>query len=174
MLGKSVSPESKEWVRSFYNFLDTEYGMKAFTTEVWILAISTEPIWPGGMSHWDIHQKYSLWWAYNDHTVRPLYIAFRVRGALDAIYRVGRVEHSVPIRDRVPEMRRIKWGKDPATIWHFGPRVPLAKPLTTGAGMYNRRIRCDLDLLLMCSSVQQIEAEMGKRRYQPKGENAIS
>ncbi|MBM4072333.1 MAG: hypothetical protein FJ271_25905 [Planctomycetes bacterium] len=164
MLGNSISPEAKEWVRCFYNFLDMEYGMKAFTTEVWILAISTEPIWPGGMSHWDIHQKYRVWWAYNEHTVRPLYIALRVHGELDSIYRVNRVEHSVPISDRVPEMRRIKWAKAPATIWHFGPPVPLAKPLPTGPGMFNRRIRCDLDLLLTCSSVQEIEIEMGKRR----------
>lgn len=168
ILGKSVPPETKEWVRCFYNFLDLEYGMKAFTTEVWILAINTKPIWPGGMSHWDIHQKYRVWWAYNEHTVRPLYIAFRVRGELDSIYRVSRVEHSVPISDRVPEMQRIKWAKDPATIWHFGPPVPLAKPLPTGAGMFSRRIRCDLDLLLTCSSVQEIEAEMGKRRQQPE------
>ncbi len=64
------------------------------------MAINTKPIWPGGMSHWDIHQKYRVWWAYNDHTVRPLYIAFRVRGVLDSIYRVSQVEHSVPISDR--------------------------------------------------------------------------
>jgi hypothetical protein len=170
MLGKSLSPESKEWVWYFYNFLDGEYDMKAFTTEVWILAVNTEPIWPGGMSHWDIHQKYSLWWAYKEHTVRPLYIAFRVHGELNSIYRVSRIEHSVPIRDRVPEMQtqKIKWFKDPATIWHLGPPVPLAKPLPTGAGMYNRRIRCDLDLLLTCSSVQEIEVGMGKRRHQSK------
>jgi hypothetical protein len=67
-------------------------------------------------------------------------------------------------------MKNIKkpWPKQPATIWHFGPPVPLAKPLKTGGGMYNRRVRCDLDLLLTCSSVQEIEAEMGKRRQEPE------
>lgn len=166
MLGSWLPPESKEWVRHFYSFMDMEYGMKAFTTEVWILSASTKPIWPGGMSHWDIHQKYRLWWAYNEHAVRPLYIAFRVGGVLDSIYRVSQVEHSIPIRDRVPEMRRVEWSKEPATIWHFGPPARLAKQLTTGAGMYNRRTRCDLELLLTCSSVHEIEIEMGKRRRQ--------
>jgi hypothetical protein len=166
MLGKSLSSEAKDWVRCFYNFLDQEFAMKAFTTEVWILAISTEPLWPSGMSHWDIHQKYKVWWDYKEHPVRPLYIAFRVGGLLDSICRVSRVEHAVPIIDIVPEMRNIKkdWPKLPATIWHFGPPVPLGKPLRTGSGMYNRRVRCDLDLLLTCDTVQEIEEAMSKRR----------
>jgi hypothetical protein len=170
MLGKSFPTPAKEWVRCFYNFLDQEFSMKAFTTEVWILAISTDPLWPNGMSHWDIHQKYRVWWDYKEHSVRPLYIAFRVGGVLDSICRVSRVEHAVPIIDVVPEMQNIKkpWPKLPATIWHFGLPVPLAKPLRTGAGMYNRRVRCDLDLLLTCETVQEVELAMGKRRLEPE------
>jgi hypothetical protein len=30
--------------------------------------------------------------------------------------------------------------------------------------MYNRRVRCDLDLLLSCDTVQEIEPAMSKRR----------
>jgi hypothetical protein len=30
--------------------------------------------------------------------------------------------------------------------------------------MYNRRVRCDLDLLLSCSTVQEIEEAMRERR----------
>lgn len=171
MLGQSLPPQAKEWVRHFYGFLDQEFGMKAFTTEVWILAISTEPLWPGGVCHWDIHQKYRVWWDYKEHSVRPLYIAFRVGGLLDSICRVSRVQHAVPIIDLVPELQNVKksWTKRPATVWHFGPSVPLAKSLRTGVGMYNRRVRCDLDLLLTCSSVQEIEFEMGKRRHPAGG-----
>lgn len=170
MLGTTLSPQAKEWIRCFYSFLDQEYGMKAFTTEVWILAISTEALWPNGMSHWDIHQKHRVWWDYKEHSVRPLYIAFRVNGVVDSIYRVSRVEHAVPIIDVVPEMKNIRqsWPKKPATIWHLGPPVPFAKSLKTGGGMYNRRVRCDLDLLLTCNSVQEIEVEMRKRRKQPE------
>lgn len=168
MLGRSLSPQAKEWVRCFYNFLDQEYGMKAFTTEVWILSTNTDPLWPGGMSHWDIHQKYRLWWDSKENSVRPLYIAFRVGGLLDSICRVRRVEHAVRIIDLVPEMQYIKHDgpKQPVTVWHFEPPVPLGKTIRTGSGMYNRRVRCDLDLLLSCSSVQEIESEMGKRRQQ--------
>jgi hypothetical protein len=166
MLGTSASAHEKEWVRAFYSFLDKEYTMKAFSTEVWILAISTEPLWPNGMSHWDIHQKYKVWWDYKEHSVRPLYLAFRVDGKLDSICRVNGIEHDVPIIDRVPEMRNIKntWPKKPSTIWHFDPPVKLAHPIRTGGGMYNRRVRCDLDLLLACETVQEIEVAMGKRR----------
>lgn len=169
MMGRSLSPEEQEWIRCFYNFLDQEFRMKAFMTEVWILAISTDELWPNGMSHWDIHQKHRVWWDYKEHSVRPLYIAFRVNGVLDSIYRVSRVEHAVPIIDRVPELRKCtKFDfTQPATIWHFGPPVPLTKPLKTGPGMFAKRVRSDLDLLLTCSSVQEIEGEMRKRRQQP-------
>lgn len=166
MQDDSVGTESKAWVRSFYRFLDQEYEMKAFSTEVWILAINTDPLWRNGMSHWDIHQKHQVWWDYKEHAVRPLYLAFRVEGQLDSIYRVNEIEHGVPIIDRVPEMRHIrkKWPKSPCTIWHFDPPVKLPVPLRTGGGMYNRRVRCDLDLLLSCQTVLEIEQAMKKRR----------
>jgi hypothetical protein len=166
MLSTSVSAHEKEWVRSFYSFLDQEYLMKAFSTEVWILPISTEPLWPNGMSHWEIHRKYRVWWDYREHSVRPLYLAFRVDGKLDSIWRVNSIEHDTPIIDRVPEMRQIKdaWPKKPATIWHFDPAVSLTHTIRTGGGMYNRRVRCDVDLLLSCETVQEIEAAMSKRR----------
>lgn len=165
MLGKSVSAAT-DCVRSFYRFLDEEYTMKAFSTEVWILAISTKPLWPKGMSHWDIHQRYKVWWDYREHTVRPLYLAFRVDGSLDSICRVRRIQHGVPIMDLVPEMRNIResWPKKlPCTIWHFEPPVELGKAIRTGAGMYNRRVRCDFDLLLSCNTVHDIEIAMSKR-----------
>jgi hypothetical protein len=168
VLGNSIGPESKEWVRSLYSFLDQEYRMKAFTTEVWILAIDTKPLWPNGMSFWDIHQKYKLYWDRTHPTVRPLYLALRVHGKVDAIYRVSRIEHAVPIIDLVPELVNVKekWPKLPFTIWHFEPKVSLPNPIRTGGGMYNRRVRSDLDLLLSCKSVQEIEQAMSKRRNQ--------
>src|SRR5208337_207444 len=100
-----------------------------------------ELLWPKGMSHWDIHQEYRVWWAYNEHTVRPLYLAFRIDGNLDSIYRVNRIQHDIPIIDVVPEMRNIKaeWPKTPCTVWYFDPPVRLANPIRTGGGMYNRR-----------------------------------
>lgn len=173
MLSKSTPAHSKEWVRSFYSFLDQEFEMKAFSTEVWILAIDTKPLWPNGMSFWDIHREYRLYFDRTHPTVRPLYFAFRVNGQVDGIYRVSRIEHLVRIVDLVPELANVKaeWPTLPYTIWHFGPLVELASPLRTGSGMYNRRVRCDLDLLLTCKTVQEIEAEMGKRRSDMSGPN---
>lgn len=166
MQSDSISNDSKDWVCSFYRFLDQEFEMKAFSTEVWILAIDTKPLWPDGMSFWDIHRKYSLYFDRTHPTVRPLYFAFRVDGQVDGLYRTSHIEHLVPIIDLVPELINLKahWPMLPYTIWHFGPRIPLANPLRTGSGMYNRRVRCNLDLLLTCKTVQDIEVEMGKRR----------
>lgn len=140
--------------------------MRAFTTEVWLLPIDTKPLWPNGMSFWDIHRKYNLYFDATHPTVRPLYLAFRVNGQVDAIHRTQRIEHSIPIIERVPELSNVNapWPNTPYSIWHFGPAVPLVAPLRTGSGMYNRRVRCDLDLLLSCKTVQEIEAEMSKRR----------
>jgi hypothetical protein len=166
MSNSSVPEQAKVWVRNFHVFLEKEFAMKAFTTEVWILAINTKKLWKNGMSHWEIHQKHRVWWDYKEPSVRPLYLAFRVDGVVDGIYRVSRIEHGTPICDLVPEMKAIRrpWVTKPATIWHFGPRVPLERPLTTGGGMFNRRVRCDLDLLLTCDTVLEIESKMSKRR----------
>jgi hypothetical protein len=168
MLSKSVPHDTQEWVRSFYSFLDEEFDMKAFTTEVWILPINTKPLFKG-VSYWDIHRKYSVYFDANHPAVRPLYLAFRVDGQVEAIYRVSRIEPSIRITKVVPELNDLKedWLKRPHTIWHYGPPVPLANPVRTGGGMYNRRVRCDLDLLLTCKTVKEIEVEMDKRRNQP-------
>ena len=168
MTDKSITPEATSWIRCFYRFLDEEYGMKAFSTEVWILPIDTTPLWPDGMSFWQIHQKYNIYFDSISPSVRPLYFGFRVDGQVNAIYRVSRIEQAIRVVDSVPELQNVKedWPSKLHTIWHFGPPVPLANPLTTGGGMYNRRVRCDLDLLLTCKTVKEIEQEMGKRRAQ--------
>jgi hypothetical protein len=146
--------------------LDEEYTMKAFTTEVWILPINTKPLWKGGRSHWEIHEEHRVWWDYKEPSVRPLYLAFRFDGTLKYIARVNRIEHGRTIIDVAPEMRLTKnpVHKTPATIWHFDNPIELPKPLKTGGGMYNRRTRCDFDLLLTCTTVKEIEAAMANRR----------
>jgi hypothetical protein len=164
--GIAVSPESRVWCGYLQEFLQQEYVMNTYTTEVWILAASREPIWDNGLSHWDIHRQFHLWWDYTETQVRPLYLAFRVSGQLDSIWRVNRIEHDVPITEHVPPLKQqgISWAKKPATIWHLEPPVPLQRTLRTGPGMYNRRVRCHLDLLLTCDTVQQIEQSMRERR----------
>lgn len=161
----SSSSES-EWVRSFYNFLDKEYRMKSFSTEVWILPISTKPLWNNGISLWDIHQKYRVIWDSLQPTVRPLYLGFRVDGKVDAIHRVVKVDHDVSILEVVPEFSKLKepWVRRAMTIWYFDEPVKLPNPVRTGSGMYNRRLRCDLDLLLSCETMVEIEAKMKIRR----------
>src|SRR5690606_20281693 len=105
MWSQKLDETAKTWVNAFYRFLDEEYTMKAFTTEVWILAINTKEIWPGGMSHWQIHKKYCVWWDYKEPSVRPLYLAFRFDKTLKYVCRVNRIEHGRPIVDIAPEMK---------------------------------------------------------------------
>jgi hypothetical protein len=157
---------SRTWCRHLMDFLQQEYAMNTYTTEVWILAASTEPLWDNGLSHWDIHQQYRLWWDYAEIHVRPLYLAFRASGQVDSIWRVNRIEHDVLVGDRVPPLKKQGgiWAKKPATIWHLDPPVALQRTLKTGPGMYNRRVRCHLDLLLSCGTVQEIEDAMRERR----------
>ncbi|HBJ37487.1 MAG TPA: hypothetical protein DDZ51_22580 [Planctomycetaceae bacterium] len=165
MLSQKLDESAKNWVRAFYRFLDEEYTMKAFTTEVWILSINTKPLWKGGKSHWDIHKDYRVWWDYKETSVRPLYLAFRFDGTLEHVARINRIEHGRPITDVAPELALAKnpVHKRPATIWHFDELIKLPKPLPTGPGMFNHRTRCDFDLLLTCSTVKEIESTMTKR-----------
>ena len=172
MLSQKLDDTAKTWVRVFYRFLDEEYTMKAFTTEVWIVAINTKPLWKGGKSHWDIHKEYKVWWDYKEPSVRPLYLAFRFDRKLEYLARINRIEHGRTIIDVAPEMRLTKnpIHNTPATIWRFDEPIKLSNPLSTGPGMYNRRIRCDFDLLLTCSTVKEIEDTMTIRRTQPASE----
>ncbi len=165
-ISKSTDSETRIWCRYLTDFLQQEYAMKSFSTEAWILAASTEPLWENGLSHWDIHQQYKLWWDYTEIHVRPLYLAFRAAGKLDRIWRVKQIEHDVLVGDFVPPLKKHGplLATKPATIWHLDPSVPLQRTLKTGPGMYNRRVRCDLDLLLSCGTVQEIEETMRSRR----------
>lgn len=166
MLSGSISAEAREWARSFGSFLDQEYEMKAFSTEVWVVPASTTPLWDGGPSLWDLHQKYRLYFDHKQTTVRPLYLAFRVDGRVDSLHRVTHTEYSVPIIDLIPEFEHVdaEWTTLPNTVWHFGPAVPLARPLSSGGKLFTRRVRADLDLLLTCESVRDLEVEMGRRK----------
>ena len=137
--------------------------MKAFTTEVWILPVATDPLWPGGMSYLQIHEKHRIYFDERSRTVRPLYIGFRVTGKLKALYRVLKIEHETSVSTYVPDLMT-RWKDKPLTIWHLDHPVPLPKPIPTGGGMWQRRTACDFDLLLRCNSVMEIEAEMRRRR----------
>jgi len=157
------SANALQAVRWFYSFLDQEYHMKAFTTEVWILPISTDPLWPNGMSFLEIHQKHRIYFDHRSHSVRPLYIGLRAKGKVDSLYRVLKIEHEKRVSDYVPGLKT-DWKDNPHTIWHLDEPVPLPKPLPTGGSMWQRKTACDFDLLLRCKSVMEIETAMRKRR----------
>lgn len=162
----AVSDPSKDWLHRFLAFLNQEYPMRAFSDEVMILPISTGIEWEGGMSFWEIHQKYQVYFRGIYSLDWPLYLAFRVNGTVDAIYRVTQVEHSASITERVPELLEsgLDWIDRPHTIWTFGEETKLPRPLTTGKGMYQRTVKSDLDLLLTCATVAEIEKAMKERR----------
>lgn len=157
------SDAALQTLRWLQQFMDQEYGMKAFTTEVWILPVAIEPLWKNGMSFLDIHKKYSLYFDGRSHSVRPLYIGLRSQGMLDCLYKVLSIEHETPVSKYVPGLKT-EWRDTPFTIWHLDKPVPLPAPIPTGGGMWQRRTACDFDLLLRCKSVLEIESAMRERR----------
>ena len=154
-------------VRWFYSFLDREYHMKAFTTEVWIVPASTKRLSPDGCSLFDTHLLRKVFWDARPQPVRPLYIAFRANAEVKEIHRVLSIEHDTPPIKYVPELKEMeetsKW-REPMTIWHLDEPVPLPNPIPTGPGLFQRSVRCDMDILLSSRSVKEIEDKMKARR----------
>ncbi len=144
--------------------------MKAFTTEVWILPTNDKPLWPGGWSYFDTHQKRKVYYD-KQATVRPLYIAFRANGKIDSLYRVLRIEHECCPVKYVPELRNVKknWPNKPVTIWHLDDPVKLPRAIPTGGSLWQRRVHCDMDVLLSSHSVAEMEKRMGERRKHQTG-----
>lgn len=158
-------------IRWFYKFLDEEYRMKAFTTEVWIVPTSSEPLWPGGWSFLDTHLNYRIYYDHRYQSVRPLYIGYQAGGKLDAIHRVLRIEHEVEPIKYAPKLSSVakEWPKSPHTIWHLDGPVALPSPIRSGgSNVHRRRVSCDMDVLLTAESVLDIENRMRERREQVK------
>lgn len=165
MLKNDTDQESRNWLTAFYDFLDGVYQMRSFTTEVWILPVNTEPHWKNGLSFWDMHRDYGIYFSPTDRSVRPLYIGFRVHGEMASLYRVEKIEPKRRVIELIPKLKDSpdRWPRKELTVWHLGKPVQLDKPLRSGAGMFNRRVRCDLDLVLSSETVKEVEEKMGKR-----------
>jgi hypothetical protein len=165
----AAATEPGRWVRAFRVFLEEEYRMKCFTEEVWVVPVSTKPLWPGGWSFYDTHVKRRIYYHDNPRYAarRPLYIALRTGGQVAAIQRVLRVEHDALPITYAPEVAGVtaKWPKVPQTIWHLSEPVPLPKAIPTGdAKMRARHVSCDLDVLLSSATVKEAEGKMRLRR----------
>ena len=152
----------------FYRFLEREYQMKTFTTEVWILPVDTKPLWPGGWSFLDTHLRRKVYYdsSARRRAVRPLYIALHADGKVNAIHRVLSIEPATAPIEYVPELanHQAEWPRLPHTIWRLDEAVSLPKSIPVGGGMFARDVRCDLDVLLTSESVKQIEDRMRERR----------
>ena len=168
-LMKTLGPNESQGraVRWFYNFLDQEYRMKAFTTEVWIVPTNPDPLWPGGWNFLDTHLKCHVYYDPRHQSVRPLYIGFQGGGQLKAIHRVLRIEHEMPPIKYVPLLSHVKdeWPRSQMTIWHLDSPVALPSPLPSGGNnVHRRKVSCDMDVLLTGKSVLDIETRMRERR----------
>jgi hypothetical protein len=164
---KTYGPDTSEGrtIRWFYNFLDQEYRMKAFTTEVWIVPAATEQLCSNGWSFLDTHLKRKVYYRPDQQSMRPLYIAFRANGRIEELHRVIRIEHETPPIQYVKELASVKdWPKSPHTIWHLDDPVKLPQPIPTGGSLWQRRVACDMDVLLSSKTVKEIEDRMRDRR----------
>lgn len=165
-------PENRnegKWIRAFFDFLEKEFEMKSYTTEVWIVPANTQHLWEGGWSFYDTHIKGKVYYRtrkdrYTNH--KPLYIALRAAGKVKTIQRVLRIEHEVPPIDRLPQLNNIKesWPREPHTIWHLSEPTHLPQPVPTGDPLMRaRHVFCDMDILLSSSSVKEVEQRMKQR-----------
>lgn len=152
------------------NFLEQEYEMKAYTTEVWIVPANTQPLWPNGMSFLDTHLKYKVYYDQRQYSTRPLYIAFRVNGEVDSIHRVMGVDYETAPITYVPELANLseEWPKQPYTIWRLGDCTSLPSLIKTGGRLGLVRVSCDVDILLTSKTEREIIDRMNKRREQGK------
>ena len=168
MASHGPSSQSGMVIQWFYRFLDREYQMKTFTTEVWILPVNTEPLWPGGWSFLDTHLRRKVYYdpTARRRAVRPLYIALHADGKVNAIHRVLSIEPATPPIKCVPELanHKAEWPHLLHTIWHLDDPVPLPRAIPVGRGMFARDVRCDMDVLLRSESVKEIEDKMRERR----------
>lgn len=166
-------PENRnegKWIRAFFDFLEKEFEMKSYTTEVWIVPASMKPLWEGGWSFYDTHIKGKILYRtrkdrYSNQ--KPLYIALRTAGKVRTIQRVLKVEHEVTPIDKLPQLGNIKdsWPSERCTIWHLSDPTPLPQPIPTGDPLMRaRHVFCDMDILLSSSSVRDVEQCM-KQRY---------
>lgn len=165
-------PENRnegKWIRAFYDFLEKEFEMKSYTTEVWIVPASMKPLWEGGWSFYDTHIKGKIYYRTKKdrHTnQKPLYIALRTAGKVKTIQRVLIIEHEVPPIERLPLLNgtHASWGREPHTIWHLSEPTLLPQPIPTGDPLMRaRHVFCDLDILISSSSIKEVEQRMKQR-----------
>lgn len=163
------SPE-RSWTRAFFDFMQGEFSMKAFTDEVWIVPAQKTPLWEGGWSFYDTHIESRIYYRakkdrYTNHI--PLYIALRGGGMVAFIQRVLKIEHGINPVQYCPQLQNVNapWPLEPHTIWHLAEPLSLPKPIPTGDRfMRGRHVFCDMDILLSSTSVRDIEERMKLRR----------
>lgn len=158
------------WIRSFQQFLEQEYEMKAFTEEVWIVSASTKPLWPNGKSFYDTHAKgrIRIYYRKDCHNKRPLYMAFRVGGKVTHIQKVLSVKHEAQPVDLMSELKNVpeNWPSIPHTVWVLGEPTPLPQAIPTDdKTMRARQFSCDLDILLSSASIREAVQKMKKRNH---------
>ena len=140
--------------------------MRAFTEEVWIVAASMKPLWPGGMSFYDTHTQGRIYYRDDCHARRPLYMAFRANGQVTHIQKVLGVRHEVNCIDFIPELKNVpdEWPCQPYTVWLLGEPTPLPKSIPTDdPKMWARQFSCDLDVLLSSTSIREAVKKMKER-----------
>jgi hypothetical protein len=95
------------------------------------------------------------------------YLGFRFDGQLQRISFVEHYEVITRPHDHIPDISPdADWTDEPHFLYHLGPPLPLPDRPVKTTGMYNRRTRVALDLLLTCATLRDAELKTKERLAQ--------
>ena len=133
ILRRSRNDVEKYLLSEFCSFVEEEYYMKSFEEEVWVVPVSTRPLWQEGLSFYDIPLRHKIYF----HPVKrsrrkAIYFARRAFGRVVHVQRILKIEYNKEPRQYIPELSTFPWSSQPYTIFHLGEPVKLPKPVKSG------------------------------------------
>jgi hypothetical protein len=146
------------------SFIEGEYYMKSFEEEVWIVPISTKPLWGNGISFYDIPLKHKIYFHPAKRSrKRAIYFAPRAYGQVKHVQKILKVEYNKPPQQYIPELTKLPWSSEKHTIFHLGEPVNLPVPVKSGP-IRDRLVYSDFDLLINAQTVDEAQKSTIKRR----------
>lgn len=95
------------------------------------------------------------------------YLGFRFDGRVQRISFVEHYEVITRPHNHIPDISLDEdWSDEPHFLYHLGPPLPLPEHPVKTTGMYNRRTRIALDLLLTCETLREAELKTKERLAQ--------
>ena len=164
ILRRSRNDVEKYLLSEFCSFVEGEYYMKSFEEEVWVVPLSTAPLWQEGLSRYHIPLRHQIYFHPAKRTRRKaIYFAPRAFGRVAHVQRILKIEYNKEPKQYIPELSRFSWSSQPYTIFHLGEPVKLPKPVRSGK-IWDRLVYCDFDLLVNAQTIDEAHKQTMARR----------